>query len=218
MNRNDIIGKKFNQLTFAKFLRRDPRGHLIYKFNCDCGGFYTGRKSCVLSGNVKSCGCRHIAKARIQGLASRTHGLSRSRFQHSYYGIQKRCYSTKSPKYPRYGERGIICEWKSFNDFKSDMYESYLDHIKKFGEKNTLIERIDNDGNYSKSNCRWATTKEQSRNTSKTRFITINNKTQCLTDWIIEYGLNRDTIESRLYIGGWDPVRAIITPIAKHKI
>ena len=67
-----------------------------------------------------------------------------------------------------YGGRGIrVCkEWENFLNFKKDMHQSYLVHIKKYG-KNTLIDRIDNDGNYERKNCRWVTHKESNLNKRK---------------------------------------------------
>ena len=61
---------------------------------------------------------------------------------------------------------------RTFDEFKDDMYESYLRHINKFGSRNTSIERINNNGNYYKENCKWATWKEQARNRYKNNIIT----------------------------------------------
>lgn len=86
------------------------------------------------------------------------------RFNYIFLGMKRRCTDIKSSNYKYYGERGIKVEWKSYQEFKDDMYKSYKEHAKLFGEKQTTIDRIDVNGNYCKKNCRWATWKEQSGN------------------------------------------------------
>ena len=92
------------------------------------------------------------------------HGMWNTRIYRIFKHMTQRCNNPKDKDYPHYGARGIKCLWKDFNEFKNDMYESYLDHVAEYGEKDTTIDRINFDGNYCKENCRWATVSEQNAN------------------------------------------------------
>lgn len=78
--------------------------------------------------------------------------------------LKTRCNNKKHPKYKYYGGKGIKIKWKNYQDFKKDMYKSYLIHLKRYGRKNTTLDKLDNSKDYSKKNCRWATMKEQNDN------------------------------------------------------
>ena len=104
----------------------------------------------------------------------------KNRFSRIYQWIKRRCENKNEKSYPRYWWRWIKIEWNSIKDFYDDMYESYKEHCEKYWEKNTTIDRINTNWNYSKENCRRATYKEQNNNRSDNSFVEV--------DWI-KYGV-----------------------------
>lgn len=138
-------------------------------YKCHCGVEKEISVYNVKSGKTISCGCESIKQIRALGKISGSkkpsysHGMFGTRFYNIYFGIVSRCNGKNIINKKWYSEKGIKCEWNKFEDFRDDMYQSYLDHVKEFGEKQTTIDRINSDGNYCKDNCRWATYKEQAR-------------------------------------------------------
>ncbi len=114
-----------------------------------------------------------------------------------YKGILQRSSGSlrKDSKY--YKEKGIKCMWKNYQEFKKDMYNSYLKHLKKFGKKNTSIDRIDSNRNYCKENCRWATWIEQENNRKNNVFYRFKNNSLTLAEWARKTGIDRTTLYSR---------------------
>lgn len=154
----------------------------------------------VKSGNTKSCGCLKIKKLRER---QTTHGMSRAPEFWVWVAMRERCHNPKHESYHRYGGRGIsVCErWRcSFEDFYAD--------IGSRPSQLHSIERIDNDGDYEPGNCRWAVQSEQTRNTSRNKMITLAGRTQCLTDWARERGINVNTLNKRLR-SGWTVEEAL---------
>jgi len=128
-------------------------------------------------------------------------GLSHEPFFRVFNNIRSRITDPSIHCYKDYGGRGLKFEWKNYMEFKKDMYIPYLEHCKKFGKRNTTIERIDNNGNYCKENCRWATWEEQSKNRRSNRYITYKGRTLIVADWAKELGVSRQTIGYRLRQG-----------------
>ena len=120
----------------------------------------------------------------------------------------RRCTNENDLAYSRYGGKGIKCSWEDFEAFKLDMYNLYQAHIKRFGEKETTLERIDNNGHYCKENCRWATYLEQGNNKRNNIRIKIRDQEKTLSEWIRELNLKYTTIYMRIK-RGWPPVKAL---------
>ena len=152
-----------------------------------------------------SCGC---LRKELVGNRFTTHSKSKKRLYRTYHHMKERCYSPKAKGYVDYGGRGIsICdEWLS--DF-----ESFYDWAVSHGYSDELsIDRIDVNGNYEPSNCRWATNTEQERNKRHTRKLTFQGKTKPLAEWSEIYGLSASTIWGRVQ-RGWNLEEAFKTPL-----
>lgn len=204
MKMNNLTGKKFGMLTALSFERKKVgnfrRSKVYWKCSCDCSNEILVEASKLIAGQV-SCGCAKGEK----------HGMSYTKIYRVWRGIIERCKDINNRNYQNYGGRGIdICErWeKSFSSFLVDMGNPPT--------KNHSIERIDNDGNYEPSNCRWATRKEQMNNKRNNVFLEYNGKTQTLSQWADEFGLPLETLRVRINRYKWSVDAALTTPINSH--
>lgn len=172
---------------------------------CECGVVKEYRLYTLRNGNTKSCGC--LAQENY-GANLRTHGLSDRAEYRIWQGMLSRCNSSDSQAYRNYGGRGIaVCErWSS-------SFESFFGDMGPRPSDKHSIDRIDNDGNYEPGNCRWATQKEQARNTRRNYLIEHNGETRCVSDWAEYYGFSPGILYTRLVKLGWTFDKAVSWPV-----
>lgn len=142
--------------------------------------------------------------------ANTKHGFSGSKRKGEYEawsGAKKRCYNPNAAGYRRYGARGITMDPKWVNDFTAFL----VDMGPRPSPKHSL-DRIDNDGPYSPSNCRWATTKQQNRNRRTCLIMTYQGREMSLVDACELAGTSYDRVNARISALGWDFERAISQP------
>jgi hypothetical protein len=166
MKLDDLSGKVFGRLTVLKRNGKNKCGNAKWGCVCSCGNSTNVVGVSLKSGNTSSCGCLGL-NIHIGNKYSLKHGMYNSRFYHTWEALIQRCTNPKQQGYENYGGRGIRCLWKNFQEFKKDMYDSYLIHFKQYGNINTSIDRVDNNGNYCKENCRWSTRSQQQLNKRK---------------------------------------------------
>lgn len=201
----DLTGQKFGRLTVIE--RAENKGkRTMWLCKCECGNVKVIPATNLKREEARSCGClsRELAKERAT-----KHGIKHKRLYNIWGGMKKRCYNEENEKYPIYGGRGIaVCEeWK-------DDFQAFYDWAMANGYSDSLtIDRIDNDGDYSPSNCRWATNKEQQNNKRNNHCITYNGKTQTVAKWAEELGMKSSTLYQRLTQYKWSVEKALITPV-----
>lgn len=199
----DLINNRFGRLIVVE------KGLATHKLvcQCDCGNRKEVSMYSLLNGDTKSCGCLSAEKARERAV----HGKSGTSEHNIWKTIKQRCYNKNLPSYKRYGARGIkmSLRWKnSFSNFITDM-----------GSRPSFkhsIERIDNNKGYCKSNCRWATMKEQCGNRRNSAFVTLNGETKIISDWCKFYDIKISTVYSRINRNkDWGYEKIFSTPVIK---
>lgn len=199
----DLTGQQFGRLTVLGRAARGPRA--FWHCQCSCGKQKVIASASLCFGTSRSCGCAgHENGLPAARLANTRHGHSRrgnwSLTYKAWVGMHSRMRESYE-FYARYGGRGItVCErWKSFDAFLADMGER---------QPGATLDRINSDGNYEPSNCRWATPTEQANNRRTSRRLTADGVTMTLAEWSRSTGVPAARIGARVDRLGWTPERA----------
>ena len=203
----DLSGQRFGRLLAVERVGTSGGGAL-WLCKCDCGQEHRVRANALRVGATLSCGCLQKEVARKTIIEnSYIHGGEPHRLYVIWMRMNSRCNSKTAHFYHRYGGRGItICdEWRSFICFRNwALANGY--------EDNLTLDRIDNDGNYSPDNCRWADWKTQANNTSTNVYVEINGEWLSFTSAARKLGVNVNTARNRVF-RGMTHEEALLTPI-----
>lgn len=193
----DMTGMSFGKL---KVICRDGthvsgRSKLaLWKCVCECGNETTVRGASLRNGSTTSCGC---AQRENASKANTTHGLSKTKIYQIWVGMKERCHNPNSDSYPYYGERGICVD----KDWRSDFTLFYWWAIDKGYREGLTLDRIDVNGNYEPSNCRWITQKEQSNNTRRNKYYDFEGGKYTLSQISDKCGIRYSVLYKRLSRG-----------------
>ena len=203
----DLTGERFGRLVVLKRHHKDKHRNFYWLCKCDCGNETVVQSNNLKNRNVKSCGClgREVHSKRLK-----THGLSRTRIYCIWRCMIDRCYNKKNKRYYCYGEKGIrVCdEWRNcFLTFRGwALNNGYREDL--------TIDRINVNGNYEPTNCRFVDKYTQANNMSCNHKIEYKGETKNMAEWAKIFNINYDVLRCRLR-RGWSVEKALTTKLSR---
>lgn len=219
MNRDDLIGRTFNNLTVIGTTVAYRQKLICAVVKCKCGRQRVCRFDQLLNGNIKSCGCLNKARSRVSLTCKHSlrwehrmdeHGNTRPEYS-SWSAMMGRCLSPEHPEFENYGKRGIsVCEkWRDFDIFFNDMGPR---------PSGTTLDRINFNKGYEPGNCRWANKDVQANNRSACVFYEYGGRRLTIKQWSNETGIKYKVLHSRLRKYKWSFEKSISEPVKQSTI
>lgn len=203
-------GEKFGRLIMLKIHSRDERGHAQILCRCECGTVKTFQGAHLRSGATRSCGCLHTERVTTHGHCAG----GASKLYHAHRNMFDRCFG-KNPRHAHYRRKGItVCRRWTEGEGGLSAFECF---VKDMGEPPSplhTVERKNNDGNYTPTNCRWATKLEQQNNTDRNIRVKVSGKNLTLTQICQGRDISRSGMRNRLR--KWSTERALTEPTHKR--
>lgn len=186
----DLTGMKFGEWSVVSLHGKTRRGAYMWNCQCNCGG------RSVVEGMSLKRGQSTMCRSCSNKITATRHGMTMTKEYKAWLAMRQRCYYPKTNGYHNYGGRGITVCGKWMHSF-----EAFLHDVGMAPSSSHSMDRIDVNGNYEPSNCRWASVEEQNANKRLTKFHTINGVTKTIRKWSDDLGINWRTVDSRWYRG-----------------
>ena len=198
----ELTGQRFGRWTVIKRVENRKR-KTYWLCRCDCG-----KESVVKGGNLtnglsRSCGCyRSDVATKMHYVHGQAIRHNEGRLYNVWRAMKRRCNSPNDKRYSYYGGRGIkVCdEWNDYKNFEKWAMANGYDENAQFGD--CTIDRIDNDGNYEPSNCRWVNGTTQANNTRKNRYVEFQGKRLTIAEFA--RAMNIDNNHAWYYVDKFD--------------
>ena len=200
------IGKRFGRLLVVgtkSIELYSGKNRIFWPCYCNCGNSVIVLADALISKRSRSCGCLHRETAQKVNFK---HGGYNHILYNTWVNMKRRCSDPKIPNYHRYGGRGIkVCHrWKSFKLFLLDLPKGWKPGL--------TLDRKNNDGNYTKSNVKWSTQRQQCNNFGRNKMVTMKGKTMSLKMWCRKLRKRYGLVQSRITTLGWGIEDAFFRP------
>lgn len=206
----DLTGMKFGRLTViertADRIDRKGKHHVMWKCLCSCGKVKDLSRDSLLSKKIRSCGCLRAEKTKERRFK---HGLRNTPLYQTWSNIKTRCYNPKKDTYKYYGEKGIVM----CSEWKKDFMNFYTWSLKNGYKEGLTIDRINSNGNYEPSNCRWITISQQQNNKLNNHIVTYKESTHTLAEWSNILSIDYKVLHRRIQYLNWSIEKAFTTPV-----